>query len=291
MERSVKPSAANVTRPVRYYSSNAANGYGLKIWPMMAREIVDSRELIWSLARRNIAVKYRQSLLSYLWIIIPPVFAVAVFSYLATHRIINIGATPMPYLSYALFNISIWLLFSNAMTSSTRSLADAGSLVTRVNFPKITVVIASLGDALLEFFIRMTIVIGIFYLQGVHPGWAALMAPVLLVPLLLLAIGLGLFLSILNLVIRDTSSLLGIILNIGMFVTPVLYAPPRIEPFATLNLFNPVGHVLENMGSLLLYGELANTNMLAVTTLFSLVVFLSGWRIFNLTMPRVNERA
>lgn len=275
----------------KLYTNDTVQRIGMRVWPQMFHELAASRDLIRILARRNISVKYRQSLLSYLWVVIPPLVAVVLFSYLTSRRVINVGPTPLPYLSYALLNISIWLLFSNTLLSATKSLVEAGSLVTRVNFPKITLVIASAGDALLEFVIRLSAVAVVFYAQGVGIGPMAAVAPLLLVPLLMLALGLGFLLSILNLVIRDTANLLGIILTLGMFLTPVLYPPPRIEPFLHLNLLNPVSPVLANIQSLLVYGSLADGRMLFASLLFSLVIFLIGWRIFNLTMPRINERA
>lgn len=275
----------------KHYSSKVMQRYGMHIWIQMLHELLACRELIWILAKRNISVKYRQSILSYLWVVIPPVFAVILFSYLISNRVINVGDTPLPYLSYALLNISIWLLFSNALMSATRSLVDAGTLVTKVNFPKITLIIASISDALLEFCIRLTAVAIVFYLQNISINWLFIFTPLLLVPLLLLALGLGFFFSILNLVIRDTANLLGITLTLGMFMTPVLYPPPKLEPFIYLNMLNPISPVFENIQNILVSGQLSNGSLLFITSLFSFTVFMVGWRIFNLTMPRVNERA
>jgi len=275
----------------RQYTNDVMFRLGMRVWPQMFRELMGSGDLIWILAKRNVSVKYRQSILSYLWVVIPPVFAVVLFSYLTSRRVINVGPTPIPYLSFALLNISIWLLFSNALMSATRSLVEAETLVTRVNFPKITLVIASVSDAMLEFMIRLMAVAVVFYLQGVNIGMGTLLAPLMLIPLLLLALGAGFLTSIMNLIVRDTASLLGIILTLGMFLTPVLYPAPKLEPFVYLNLLNPISPVLENIQGLLAYGQLTNGSLLFCSSLFSATVFLIGWRIFNLTMPRINERA
>lgn len=275
----------------RHYTNDVMYRLGMRVWPRMVRELLNSGDLIRILARRNVSVKYRQSILSYLWVVIPPVFAVVLFSYLTSRRIINVGPTPIPYLSYALLNMSIWLFFSNALMSATKSLVDAGTLVTRVNFPKITLVIASVGDALLEFIIRLMAVAVVFYLQGVSIRAGILFAPLLLIPLLLLALGAGFLTSIMNLIVRDTASLLGILLTLGMFLTPVLYPPPKLEPFVYLNLLNPISPVLENIQGLLAYGRLTDGPLLFCSSLVSVTVFLIGWRIFNLAMPRINERA
>jgi len=275
----------------KMYTRDVMHRAGLRIWLLMMHELWASRGLLRVFAGRNISVKYRQSVLSYLWVVIPPVFAVVLFSYLINQRVINVGATPVPYLSYALLNISIWLLFSNTLMAATKSLVEAGTLITRVNFPKVTLVFASISDAILEFLIRLMAVAVVFYLQEVIPGWQVFWIPVLLLPVILLALGLGLFLSILNLVVRDTANILGIVLTLAMFLTPVLYPPPVAEPFVYLNLFNPISPVLNNIHGIIASGTLTESRPLVAAILSSLTVFLAGWRIFNLTMPRISERA
>lgn len=275
----------------RVYTNDTARRLGLRVWPQIFRELQESRGLVWILARRNITARYRQSVLGYLWVIIPPLLAVLVFSWLIQYRVVNIGPAPLPYLSYALLNISIWFLFSNLVIAATRSLVEAGTLVTRVNFPKITLVFASTADAILEFIIRLVAVAIVFSVQGVEVGWGSLIAPVLLIPLILLALGLGMFLSILNLVVRDTASVVGIALTVGMYLTPVLYPPPKLEPFVFLNLFNPVSPILENIRALLVDGTLVSGGLLMTFSVLSLLLFMAGWRVFILAMPRINERA
>ncbi len=273
------------------YTNNINKTHGFGIWVLMFSELYTAKELILILAKRNVSVKYRQSILSYLWIIIPPVFAVIVFSYLTNLRIINVGDTPIPYLSYALLNISIWLLFANILISSTKSLVDAGNLVTRVNFPKVALVISSISDALLEFLIRLIAVAIVFVIEKVSFGWGIIFTPLLLMPLVLMSLGLGFILSIMNLLIRDTLNILGIVLTMGMFLTPVLYPPPTMEPFIYINMINPISPFLENIHSLLITGTLVNTPLLVVSASLSLLVFLVGWRIFNISLPRISERA
>ena len=107
----------------------------------------------------------------------------------------------------------------------------------------------------------------------------------------MLALGLGFLFAILNLVVRDTANILGIILTVGMFLTPVLYPPPVTEPFVYLNLLNPISPVLENIQSLVARGTLSDWRLLIITCVFSFILLMAGWRIFNLTLSRINERA
>ena len=106
----------------------------------MFQDLWGSRELVLRLAHRDIAVRYRNSFLGYLWAVLVPVVTVALFSYLVSRRVVPVGETSIPYPAFALWNIVVWQLFANVLVGSTISLADAGSLVTRINFNKEVIV-------------------------------------------------------------------------------------------------------------------------------------------------------
>ena len=123
------------------------------------------------------------------------------------------------------------------------------------------------------------------------PAADSLLIVLLLLPLLLIALGIGFVLCIFNLVIRDAASVLGIALTVAMLLAPVLYAPPSGWPFALVNVLNPVSPFLIAAQGLLTGVAPGNGGALALATLFALLVFLLGWRLFSLALPRVLERA
>jgi lipopolysaccharide transport system permease protein len=261
---------------------NGANG-----WSLMVKEIADNHRLIWLLIRRDISVRYRQSILGYVWAVLPPLLTVATFALLNASRVIPIGNTRIPYVAFALWGLSVWQLFAGCLSACTASLVASGALVTKVNFPRETLVIAALGQPLFDFCVRLLPVVAVFLWYGVVPEWGVVFIPLLLLAVMLLALGLGFVLSIANLVFRDTGNALGMALTIGMFLTPVLYPAPVRWPFFMVNVLNPLSPFVTATQDLIAIGYLSRPEMLTVACLFSLALAFAGWRAFHVTIPRV----
>lgn len=273
------------------YSPDSGRKQGIKIWRTMVRDLWNARDLIWRLVHRDITVRYRQSILGYVWAVLPPIVTVSLFAYLTSQRVFPLGQTPLPYVVFALWNLSVWQLFSSCLLGSTNALVNAGNLVTKINFPKEALVIAPLGQSLFDFGLRMVPVAAVFAWYRAIPAPEAVAIPLILIPVILLAHGLGFLFSIANLVVRDIGNALSMILTFGTFLAPILYPPPVREPFYLVNLVNPFSPFLIATQDLLAKGVLSNADTLLLSTIFSLLVFLVGWRIFHLTMPRIAERA
>jgi lipopolysaccharide transport system permease protein len=156
-----------------------------------------------------------------------------------------------------------------------------------VNFPREALVIAGLGQPVFDFSVRLLPVIAVFAWYGVTPSWEIIFIPLVLLPVMLLALGLGFVLSIANLVIRDTGNALGTVLTIGMFLTPVLYPPPVRWPFFLVNLINPLSPLLTASQDLIAEGFLTRPETFFVACIFALAMALAGWRAFRVTIPRV----
>ncbi len=257
----------------------------------LLRSIYKQRELLGSLMYREFTARYRQSLLGYLWAILLPVVAVAIFAFIAKYRVLPMGQLKMPYIVFGVWSFSVWQLFSNSLAACTSSLSAAGPMIGKINFSKDTLVFASLGQPILDFLIRLVFLIGLFVYFGFIPFAEALWIPFLLLPLLLMALGIGFVLSILNLLVRDVSNIVGMFAIFGMFFAPVLYPPPVTWPFTLVNILNPVSPILIASQDLLSTGRLSHPGLLLGSVVFAFIVFLVGWRLFHLLIPRVIERA
>jgi lipopolysaccharide transport system permease protein len=269
------------------YSPDGVRRNGVGGWSIMINELFRSRRLIWLLMRRDISVRYRQSVLGYVWAVVPQVMTVAVFAFLHASRVLPIGGTRIEYIAYALWGISVWQLFAGCLSSCTASLVGSGPLVTKVNLPREALVIAAIGQPAFDFFVRLVPVVAVFAWYGVAPSWGVVLMPLLLLPVILLALGFGFVLSIANLVIRDTGNAIGTMLTVGMFLTPVLYPPPVRWPFFLVNLLNPLSPLLSASQDLIAVGFLTRPEMTAAAWVFSLALCVVGWRVFRITIPRV----
>ena len=270
---------------------SAGSLWALRGWRDMVLDLWRARELGFRLAHRDIAVRYRHAFLGYLWALVLPLATVGIFTFLASKRVLPVGDTALPYPLFALWGVIVWQLFSNILSNCTNSLADAGSLVTRINFPKEVLVFSAAGQPLVDFAIKLIPVVLLFWYYQMLPSPMVLLLPLLLLPVVLLAIGLGCLLSIANLVARDVANLVSMFATLGMFAAPILYPPPTSAPFDLVNVLNPVSPLLIATQDVLAYGELRHAALFAGGLCFALTVFLLGWRIFRTTIVRVAERA
>jgi lipopolysaccharide transport system permease protein len=268
------------------YTPTGVRRNGMAGWRIMVNDLVDSRRLIWLLILRDISVRYRQSVLGYLWAVIPQIVTVGAFAMLNTWRVMPMGETVIPYVIYAAWGISVWQLFAGCLSACTSSLAAAGSLVTKINFPRECLVIAAIGQPIFDFLVRLVPVIVVFAWYSFTPPWSAIFLPLLLVPVIFLALGLGFVLSIANLAIKDTGNALGTALTIGMFLTPVLYPPPVRWPFTLINYLNPLSPLLTATQDLIATGSLTKPETFVGACMFAVIVFLVGWRAFRVTILR-----
>jgi lipopolysaccharide transport system permease protein len=268
------------------YTAQGVRRDGAAGWRIMFNELAESRRLIWLLILRDISVRYRQSLLGYLWAVIPQIVTVGAFAMLNAWRIVPMGKTAVPYVIYAAWGISVWHLFAGCLSACTGSLAAAGSLVTKINFPRECVVIAAIGQPIFDFMVRLVPVIAVFIWYGFTLSWSAVFLPLALFPIIFLALGAGFVLSIANLAIKDTGNALGTALTIGMFLTPVLYPPPVRWPFTLINYLNPVSPLLTATQDLIAAGALTRPETFAAACLFAVATLLLGWRAFRVSILR-----
>ena len=187
--------------------------------------------------------------------------------------------------------MSIWQLFAGCLGGCTNSLASAGSLVSKVNFPKEALVMATIGQPLLDFMIRLILVALAFIWYEVPFRAQMILVPFMLLPVILLATGLGFILSIVNLILRDIGNIMGMALTFGIFLAPVLYPPPTTWPATLINILNPLCPLLIASQDMIAHGSLSQPQAFLFSCLFSVLVFLVGWRVFRLTINRVSAYA
>jgi lipopolysaccharide transport system permease protein len=262
----------------------------LKSWKEMGINLFKSKELIWRLFLRDFSARYRQSLLGILWAVINPLITVGIFVFLNRSGILNIGETPVPYPVFALIGISIYGIFSAGLSTCSNSIVGAGPMVVKINFPKVSLVVAAMGQALVDFLVRLAVLVVVFIIFGIAPKWTSVFLPFVLLPIVLLTLGMGLILSLLAGVFRDAIYLVPIFTTLFLFFVPALYPPPSSGLLFILNKWNPLSHLIIGCRDILISGKIANLFAFAWTSIFSVLIFLVSWRIFFLSEPRIAER-
>jgi len=253
--------------------------------------IIESKEIIFQLAYRDFTVRYRQSYLGYLWAILPQLVTLSIFTFLASRRVFDMSETNMPYVVHAVWSLSLWLLFSTILLNCTNSLAQAGTLVTKVCFPKESIVIASISPSIIDFIIRLLpisfIILWVDFTPSINSFWIIFIVLIVI----MLALGIGLILAIINLVFKDLGNIVGMLMTFGMFLSPILYPPPVQYPFNLINILNPFSPLLISTQELLSGNVISHPTLLILVSIFSIVILILGLRIFSIALPKVIDNA
>lgn len=256
----------------------------------MFGEVASSKWLTWQLFKRNFNALYRQSLLGIAWVLIAPLISVGTFIFLNASGIINVGDISVPYPLFAMAGIALWSLFSMGLTLSSNALVGASSMITKINFTREPLVISAIFQGIVPSLIQIVVVFVLFAWYQVMPPLTVLLAPLAAIPLLVLTLGLGFLLSLINAVMRDVGNVISIVVTFLLFLTPVLYAKPVSGISAVVSRYNPLYYLVAVPRDLVTSGGTAEWQGYLYSTLFSIVVLFIGWLAFHLTETRIAER-
>jgi lipopolysaccharide transport system permease protein len=209
------------------------------------RELWEYRELLYFLIWRDVKVRYKQTALGAAWAVIQPFFMMVVFS-LFFGRLAKVPSDGIPYPVFTFCALLPWQLFANALTESSNSLVGNQNLITKVYFPRLVVPIAAVLGGLVDFVIAFVILLGMMLFYGIVPGWAIVTLPGFILLAVLTALGVGLWLSALNVQYRDVRYTITFLVQFWLFLTPVAY-PSSIVPEKWRPLYglNPMAGVVE----------------------------------------------
>jgi len=249
--------------------------------PVDFKEIWKYRELLYFLTKREIQVRYKQTVLGGLWAIIQPVFTMIVFT-LFFGRLAKMPSDGIPYPIFVYAGLLPWTYFANALTNSGNSLVGSANLISKVYFPRIFIPGSSSLAGLIDFFIAMLILFAMMVYYKVIPGFGILLFPFLAALTFLCALGVGLWLSALNVQYRDIRYAIPFLVQIWMFITPVIYPVSLVpEKYQWLLALNPLGGVVNAYRSSLLGHQTIDWFLLCLSSVVILLIFVSGMYYFR----------
>ncbi len=241
------------------------------------RELWRYRELAYFLTWRNVKVRYKQTAIGIAWAVLQPLALMAVFT-LFFGKLINLQQeVRVPYHLFAYAGVLPWQLFSRILSESSHSLVSDQRLISKVYFPRVLVPFSSCAAALVDFTIGFLLLIAMMALSDVVPGWTLVFLPLYLLLMLIVALGVGLWLSALNTEYRDVRYAIPFLTQFWMFVTPVVY-PTTIVPddYRWLMGLNPMTGVLEGMRFSLFDAAAPGSGAVLLSVGVGLIVFVSG---------------
>lgn len=253
-------------------------------------DFLTSRELAWRLLTRNISAQYRQSFLGYFWAFVPPLFTTLVWVFLNSQRILDVGDTGMPYPLFVLTGSVLWQLFAEALESPLKFVGDSKSMLTKINFPREALILASVGQVIFNFLIRLALLVLVFAVYATLPPLTVLLVPLALIAMVLFGVAIGILLTPLGILYQDVGRAITVGIQAWFFLTPVVYPMPPASWAQTLLALNPVTPLLLTARDWMINGETTHLVPFLLVTGGSLVMLAIGLVFYRIAMPHLIAR-
>jgi lipopolysaccharide transport system permease protein len=240
------------------------------------RELWEFRELFYFLAWRDIKIRYKQTALGVAWAIIQPFFTMVIFSIFFG----KLGGIPSDGIPYPIFTYAAlvpWTFFANGLNQSSNSLVGSANLIRKVYFPRLVIPIATVLAGVIDFLLAFIVLIAMMLYYGLSPTFNVLWLPLFLLLALVTCLGVGLWLSALNVQFRDVRYVVPFITQVWLFATPIAYPSTLLsEPWRTLYALNPMVGVVEGFRWALLGTDTRPGTMILVSCLMAVAILIAG---------------
>jgi lipopolysaccharide transport system permease protein len=234
------------------------------------------RELLFFLVWRDIKVRYKQTILGMLWAIIQPFFTMVIFS-LFFGRLAQIPSDGVPYPIFSYAALVPWTFFANALTQASNSLVVSANMLKKIYFPRLTMPIATVLAGVVDFGLAFIVLLGMMLYFDLSPTVNVLWLPLFLLLALITSLGVGFWLSAMNVQFRDVRYIVPFLTQAWLFATPIAYPssllPEFWRPFYGIN---PMVGVVEGFRWALLGTDTAPGPMVLISGVVALAIFVSG---------------
>ena len=245
------------------------------------RDLWEYRELLYFLTWRDVKVRYKQTVLGAAWAIIQPFFTMVVFS-LFFGKLAKMPSDDIPYPIFSYAALVPWTFFANGLSQSSSSLVASANLIKKVYFPRLVVPISSVISGAVDFVLAFVVLLGMMLYFGIVPTWNVAWLPLLLLLALVTSLGVGLWLTAMNVQFRDVRYAVPFLVQAWMFATPIAYPSSLLdEPWRTLYGINPMAGVVEGFRWALLGTETAPGPIVLVSALVAVGLLISGAYYFR----------
>lgn len=246
------------------------------------RDLWQYRELLYFLTWRDVKVRYKQTMIGFLWAIIQPLMKMVVFS-IIFGSLAKMDSEGFPYPIFLYAALLPWEFFASSVSRSGQSIVASENLIKKVYFPRIIIPISAVGACLLDFAISFTILILMMFYYSIVPTLSIVMIIPLVLAMIFTASGVGLLMSALNVGYRDFRYALPFLVQIWMFLTPVIYSVGIIpEKWRWLALLNPMAGIVDAYRSAILDRPFEWGN-LGISMGMAVAIFLCGLLYFRKT--------
>jgi lipopolysaccharide transport system permease protein len=244
-------------------------------------ELWDFRELLFFLIWRDIAVRYKQTILGVIWAIIPPVMTMVVFSVIFG-KLAQLPSDGIPYPIFAYAALLPWQLFSKGVEGATGSIVGNQNMISKTYFPRMVLPISSVLSGLVDFGIAFVILLGMMIFYQIPFTWRILTLPAFIIFILFTAMSAGMWLATLNVRFRDIKYVTPFLMQFWQYATPIAYSSSLIpDQWRALYSLNPMVSVMDGFRWAMLGQSINLGPLFAVSVVVTVVLFLSGFFYFQ----------
>ena len=245
------------------------------------RELWEFRELLVMLVARDLRVRYKQTALGASWAILQPLASMAIFS-IFFGRLVKVPSDNVPYPIFALAGLVPWMYFSNSLGQSSNSVVGCVSLITKVYFPRLILPLSSVISGVADLLVGFALLLALTLYYGIVPGVRLLAVPGFVLLAVTACLGVGLWLSAVNVRYRDVRYITPFLIQFWMYATPVVYPSSLLkEPWRTLFALNPMVGVVEGFRWSILNTDTFPWAMVACSAAVAVSLLASGLVCFR----------
>jgi lipopolysaccharide transport system permease protein len=244
-------------------------------------DVWEYRELLFFLIWRDVKVRYTQTALGVAWAVIQPFFTMVVFS-LFFGKLGRIPSDGIPYPIFSYAALVPWTFFAHGLTQSSNSLVTGGQLIKKVYFPRLIIPLAAVLSGGVDFILAFLVLLGMMFYYGMVPTMNVVWLPAFMLLGVTASLGVGLWLSALNVQYRDVRHAVPFIVQFWLFATPIAYPSTLLaEPWRTIYGLNPMVGVVEGFRWALLGTDTRPGAIILVSCLMTIIILVGGAFFFR----------
>jgi len=243
------------------------------------KEVIKYKDLLYFLVLRDIKAIYKQTIMGFGWALIKPFASMVIFTiifgkFAGFEKTLEGG---VPYAIFSYVALIPWMYFSSALTGASNSLVGGKGILSKVYFPRIIIPLTPVVAKLVDFAISFILLIALMIYYGVYPNLNIIYLPVLIIIMILTSLGVGLWLSALAIQYRDVQQLMGFLVQLMMYLTPIIWPITLIpEKYRLLYGLYPMAGVIEGFRAALIGKTAMPWEMIGLGFIVSLILFITG---------------
>lgn len=276
--------------PVRIYSPEPLIGHPLRLVTDIGRDIWAGRELAWRLFVRDTAAQYRQTFLGFAWALLPPLVGALTFVFLNSQGLFTVAGTAVPYAAFAMIGTLLWQTFVEALQSPSVEIIAAKPMLTKVNFPRESILVCGVAKVIFNFLIRLMLLAGVLIWFKISLTSQILLLPIAAAALLCCGFAIGMALAPVGSLYGDIGRIVGMASGFWMLLTPVVYPSKGEGLSGWLAVWNPVSPLIITARQSITGESFTHLLPFAIVFAGSSALLMLGLIGFRLAMPHLIVR-